>query len=60
MAGGTQTIVTNRRARFDFELGDRFEAGSQAVTATDANYTVAYVATTSSDSVLAALNLSGA
>ncbi|MEM1116175.1 MAG: SsrA-binding protein SmpB [Bacteroidota bacterium] len=27
MAGGTQTIVTNRRARFDFELGDRFEAG---------------------------------
>ncbi|WP_299410225.1 hypothetical protein [uncultured Roseobacter sp.] len=40
--------------------GDRFEAGSQAVTATDANYTVAYVATTSSDSVLAALNLSGA
>ncbi|MEM7787287.1 MAG: SsrA-binding protein SmpB [Bacteroidota bacterium] len=27
MAGGTQTIVTNRRARFDFELGDPFEAG---------------------------------
>jgi SsrA-binding protein len=22
-----QTIVTNRRARYDFELGDRFEAG---------------------------------
>lgn len=27
MADGTHTIVTNRRARFDFELGDRFEAG---------------------------------
>ena len=27
MADGTQTIVTNRRARYDFELGDRFEAG---------------------------------
>ena len=27
MADGTKTIVTNRRARFDFELGDRFEAG---------------------------------
>lgn len=27
MADGTTTIVTNRRARFDFELGDRFEAG---------------------------------
>ena len=24
---GTKTIVTNRRARYDFELGDRFEAG---------------------------------
>lgn len=27
MAEGTTTIVTNRRARFDFDLGDRFEAG---------------------------------
>ena len=27
MAAGTKTIVTNRRARFDYELGDRFEAG---------------------------------
>ncbi len=27
MADGTQTIVTNRRARYDFELSDRFEAG---------------------------------
>lgn len=27
MPDGTQTIVTNRRARYDFELGDRFEAG---------------------------------
>jgi SsrA-binding protein len=27
MADGTQTIVTNRRARYDFALGDRFEAG---------------------------------
>ena len=27
MAEGTKTIVTNRRASFDFELGDRFEAG---------------------------------
>ena len=27
MAAGTQTIVTNRRARFDFTLEDRFEAG---------------------------------
>ena len=27
MAEGIKTIVTNRRARFDFELGDRFEAG---------------------------------
>lgn len=27
MADGTKTIVTNRRARYDFELEDRFEAG---------------------------------
>ena len=27
MAEGIKTIVTNRRARFDYELGDRFEAG---------------------------------
>ncbi len=27
MADGTKTIVTNRRARYDFELSDRFEAG---------------------------------
>ena len=27
MAAGKQTIATNRRARFDYELGDRFEAG---------------------------------
>ena len=27
MADGTKTIVTNRRARYDYELGDRFEAG---------------------------------
>ena len=27
MAAGEQTIVTNRRARFDYDLGDRFEAG---------------------------------
>ena len=27
MAAGTKTIVTNRRARFDYELSDRFEAG---------------------------------
>ena len=27
MADGTQTIVTNRRARYDYELTDRFEAG---------------------------------
>lgn len=27
MADGTKTIVTNRRARFDYDLGDRFEAG---------------------------------
>jgi len=27
MADGSKTIVTNRRARFDYELGDRFEAG---------------------------------
>ena len=27
MADGIQTIVTNRRARYDFELGDEFEAG---------------------------------
>ena len=27
MADGIQTIVTNRRARFDFELSDRMEAG---------------------------------
>lgn len=27
MAAGTQTIVTNRRARFDYEILDRFEAG---------------------------------
>ncbi len=27
MADGTQTIVTNRRARYDFALEDRFEAG---------------------------------
>lgn len=27
MADGIQTIVTNRRARYDFDLGDRFEAG---------------------------------
>ncbi|MEM0962523.1 MAG: SsrA-binding protein SmpB [Bacteroidota bacterium] len=27
MAAGVKTIVTNRRARFDYELGDRFEAG---------------------------------
>ena len=27
MAEGIQTIVTNRRARYDFDLSDRFEAG---------------------------------
>lgn len=27
MADGTQTIVTNRRARYDYEITDRFEAG---------------------------------
>ena len=27
MADGIQTIVTNRRARYDFELTDHFEAG---------------------------------
>ena len=27
MAGGIQIIVTNRRASYDFELTDRFEAG---------------------------------
>jgi SsrA-binding protein len=27
MADGIQIIVTNRRARYDFELGDHFEAG---------------------------------
>ena len=27
MADGTQTIVTNRRARYDYEISDRFEAG---------------------------------
>ena len=27
MAGGIKTIVTNRRASYDFELTDRFEAG---------------------------------
>ena len=27
MADGTKTIVTNRRARYDYELTDRFEAG---------------------------------
>lgn len=27
MADGIQTIVTNRRARFDYEIIDRFEAG---------------------------------
>ena len=27
MADGTLTVVTNRRARFDYDLSDRFEAG---------------------------------
>lgn len=27
MADGIQTIVTNRRARYDYEITDRFEAG---------------------------------
>ena len=47
----TKTIVTNRRARYDFELGDRFEAGLvltgsevKALRAGNANLQDAFVA----------------